>query len=632
MRLRYRRPAGWRLPAFLRRSRPVDVNSGRRVRAAVIATALVGSALSAVALGTVALAGPALAGPPPVGPQYPTTWTVSGDVATGTTPGGVVVTATLTSPAAWFVAATGPLVFTGDTPAYFPATTTEALRPEITDCAGPTCGSITYSFSRPVMEPVLYVGDIGTGSIDAGVFTDYHDSPLSLPGGATFSLASDDSETANTSIWNAGATAGITAPASWVGTSVVNATSCGTFGCGAYDIATPTQTITSLTLNYGYAGTGTSEDVFSQILAITPVRPALTLTKSVTPMVATGAGTTVTYSYLMTNTGNVTLTDVHSADTKFSGTGTPTPIICPVPSVEQKAMAPPGLTLDPGQSETCTDTYTLTKGDVNAGEVTNTAIATGTPPSGPPVTSAPSTATVTIPGHPAIVIIKTASPMSLSRAGDTVHYRYLVTNTGNVRLTLLKVNDALAGLSAIACPAATLNAGSDMTCTASYRLTQANVNAGKVTNTATTTGTPPGGIPVTSPPSSVTVVIPAHPALVIKKSASPGSFDAAGTTIHYSYLVTNTGNVTLTDLKVNDALAGLSAIACPSATLNPGSDMTCTATYVTTEANLKARSVSDTATVTGDPPTGSPVVSGPSTVVIAAPAPVHPGTPVPVTG
>ena len=122
------------------------------------------------------------------------------------------------------------------------------------------------------------------------------------------------------------------------------------------------------------------------------------------------------------------------------------------------------------------------------------------------------------------------------------------------------------------------------------------------------------------------------PALAIKKSASPGSFDAVGTTIHYSFLVTNTGNVTLTGVKINDLLPGLSAVACPSATLNPGNAITCTASYVTTAADLRARSVSNTATVTGDPPTGAPVVSGPSTVLIAATAPVHPGTPVPVTG
>ncbi len=519
MHFRHRRSAGWPLPAIVRRCRAVGTNSGSRVRAGVIATALVGSALGAVALGAVVPASPALAapaGPAPAGSQYPATWTVRGNVATGTTPSGVVVTATLTGPAAWFSVPTGPLVLTGPTPGYFPSTTTQALLPEITGCGGqvaalatePSCGSMTYSFSRPVIARVLYIGDIGTGSIDAGIFLDYHDSPVTLASG-TFSLASADSETPNTSIWNGGATVGITDPAAEVGKSGVNASSCGTFGCGAYDITTPTQTVTHLTLNYGYAGTGTSEDVFSQILAITPATPALTLQKSVRPLVAAGAGTTVTFRYLITNTGNVTLTDVHPKDTSFSGTGTPSRITCPA------------TTLDPGHHETCTDTYRLTQADADAGKVINTATATGAPPSGPPVTSSPSSATVTI---------------------------------------------------------------------------------------------------------------PAHPAIVIKKSASPGTFDAAGTTIHYSYLVTNTGNVTLTGVKVNDLLPGLSSIGCPSATLNPGKDMTCTATYMTTEADVQAGTVANTATVTGDPPSGSPVISAPSTVVIAAPASIHRGTPVPVTG
>jgi uncharacterized repeat protein (TIGR01451 family) len=638
MRLRYRRSAGWPWPASLGRSRAADVNSGRRVRAAVIATVLACSALSAVALGTIASAGPALAapaGPAPAVSQYPATWTVSGNVATGTTPSGVVVTATLTSPAAWFTSSTGPLVFTGSAPAYFPSTTTQALLPEVGGCDGPACGSITYSFSRPVLAPVLYIGDIGAGAIDAGVFTDYHDSPLTLASG-TFSLAAADSETPNMSVSNGDATVGITDPAAGVGGSGTNATSCGTFGCGAYHIATTTPTITSLTLNYGYAGSGHSEDVFSQILGITPAVPALTLQKSVSPLVAAGAGAMVTYSYLITNTGNVTLTDVHPQDTEFSGTGTPSAITCtaviPKGRLNGQSLPPSSLVLDPGQSGTCTDTYKLTQADADAGKVTNTATAAGTPPSGPSVTSAPSSATVTIPGHPVIVIVKTASPRSLSRAGDTVRYHYLVTNTGNVALTGIRINDRLRGLSAISCPSATLDPGRDMTCTASYRLTQANVNAGKVTNTATTTGTPPTGPSVSSARSSVTVTIPGTPALAIKKSASPGSFDGAGTTIRYSYLVTNTGNVTLTGIKVDDLLPGLSAIACPSASLDPGRDIVCTASYVTTAADARAGSVANTATATGDPPTGSPIVSGPSTVVIAAQAPMCGCTPVPVTG
>jgi uncharacterized repeat protein (TIGR01451 family) len=469
------------------------MSTGRRVRAMVLAAALTGSALGAVTLGAVATAGPALA--VPVGSEYPATWTVSGDVATGTTPSGVVVTATVTGPATFSTPGSGSLVLTGSTPGYFPASTTQALHLDIKDCTGPSCGSITYSFSRPVLAPVLYIGDLGAGTIGGGVFIDFHDSPVTLSSG-TFSLDSAGSETPNTSIQNGGTTVALTDPAASVGTSGVDPSSCGTYGCGVYDISAPTQTVTSVTMNYGYAGSGTYENIFTQILGVTPPTPALTLQKSVSPSVAARAGTTVTFSYLVTNTGNVTLTSVHPVDTSFSGAGTPSPITCP------------STTLDPGQNETCTASYPLTQADVNAGEVTNTATATGTPPGEAPVTSSPSSATVTIPATPALAIKKSTSPGSFDEAGTTIYYRYLVTNTGNVTLTGIKVDDKLAGLSAISCPSTTLNPGKDMTCTASYVTTAADLRARSIANTATVTGDPPSGSPVLSAPSTALVTAP----------------------------------------------------------------------------------------------------------------------------
>ncbi len=105
------------------------------------------------------------------------------------------------------------------------------------------------------------------------------------------------------------------------------------------------------------------------------------------------------------------------------------------------------------------------------------------------------------------------------------------------------------------------------------------------------------------------------PAISIKKSASVTSYSSSGTLITYSYVVTNTGNVTLNPVTVTDPMKGLSSITCPDTSLAPTASETCTATYTTTQADVDAGSISNTGTATGTPPSG-PNVTGTSTVTI----------------
>ena len=130
-------------------------------------------------------------------------------------------------------------------------------------------------------------------------------------------------------------------------------------------------------------------------------------------------------------------------------------------------------------------------------------------------------------------------------AGQPVTYSFLVRNTGNVTLDGVVVSDPLPGLSAVTCPVATLAPGATTTCTASYTLTQADVDSGHVANTATVTGTPPVGADVTATDSTDTPIA-AGPAVTLDKVAGAPTGNAAGDTIDYTFLVTNTGNVTLT--------------------------------------------------------------------------------------
>jgi uncharacterized repeat protein (TIGR01451 family) len=107
------------------------------------------------------------------------------------------------------------------------------------------------------------------------------------------------------------------------------------------------------------------------------------------------------------------------------------------------------------------------------------------------------------------------------------------------------------------------------------------------------------------------------PALTVVKSATESSFSAVGQTINYNYLVTNTGNVTLSSVGVIDAHAGLNGLSCPQASLAATASEICTATYQVTQADLVTGSIINTAEAQGIPPgTSTPISSSPSSVTV----------------
>ena len=107
------------------------------------------------------------------------------------------------------------------------------------------------------------------------------------------------------------------------------------------------------------------------------------------------------------------------------------------------------------------------------------------------------------------------------------------------------------------------------TCTGTYTVTQADVDNGSVTNTATVSATRPSSEVLTSAPSSVTVYASdATSSLSLVKSTTSTGYGAAGNTINYSYLVTNTGTTTESNIAVNDNL--IANVSCPPSSLAPG--------------------------------------------------------------
>ena len=113
------------------------------------------------------------------------------------------------------------------------------------------------------------------------------------------------------------------------------------------------------------------------------------------------------------------------------------------------------------------------------------------------------------------------------------------------------MNDPKAG--AVTCPATMLAPGAATTCvaTVAYPISQADVDAGDVSNTATAFGDRrPAASPVLAPPSSTDTPVDQAPALTLTKSATVTDVDAdgrtgLGDTISWSFLVTNSGTTTV---------------------------------------------------------------------------------------
>ena len=93
----------------------------------------------------------------------------------------------------------------------------------------------------------------------------------------------------------------------------------------------------------------------------------------------------------------------------------------------------------------------------------------------------------------------------------------------------------------VSCPGTptSLAPGAILTCTASYAVTQADLDVGEVTNHATAAAKF-GNTTILSNPRQATVTAVKSPAISLVKSASPLTYNAVGQMISYSYVIKNT--------------------------------------------------------------------------------------------
>ncbi|HEY8577175.1 MAG TPA: SdrD B-like domain-containing protein [Devosia sp.] len=343
---------------------------------------------------------------------------------------------------------------------------------------------------------------------------------------------------------------------------------------------------------------------------------SLSIVKSAVPALANPpqAGDEIAYEFLVTNTGNQTLTNVAIAD--------------PLPDLVMTSPTTiPVLLPGAANAVTVTATYPVKQSDIFAGDVRNRATASFADPVGPVTPVSSNEVVVPLVRQPGIAIVKTAASGLSDPAvvGEEITYSFTVTNTGNLPLTGVQISDPLARLTPNTFSVPDLAPGETSALfTSTYAIDIADIGAKQVLNQATVNGTYDAG----SGPQQVTdlsgptidtdqptevPVEPAKPSLALVKTgsfANGGGYVRVGDVIEYELIVTNTGNVPLTEVTPREqgitfdghkATGALAPIEPPPLPLAPGEHASFRTSYALTQEDINnAAGIADGVSNTAD--------------------------------
>jgi uncharacterized repeat protein (TIGR01451 family) len=308
-----------------------------------------------------------------------------------------------------------------------------------------------------------------------------------------------------------------------------------------------------------------SNDVSNSVECSEPTPPDLQVTKSSDADGILHDGDDFRYTITVTNVGDEEATDVELEDVlppgalnvaippfpTFGGEGcTVTSSVLPGGIPHATVQCGP-IDLGPGASASVTVKVIVT-GDV-CGAITNIVDVEG---SNEPAENVGSDnhaeATDEVACVPRIRLTK--SGPSLAHVGDTVTYVFTATNTGGVALSNIDLTDPKCD----SAPTLTADGNGDAVLAVNEHWTfrcDHTITAGDgdpVHNLATVAGDHEGGTVSDTDTHDVDVI---HPDIDLEKTASPTS-GPAGTTIVYTYAVTNTGDTTLFDISIDDDTLG----------------------------------------------------------------------------
>jgi len=227
---------------------------------------------------------------------------------------------------------------------------------------------------------------------------------------------------------------------------------------------------------------------------------------------------------------------------------------------------------------------------------------------------------------PALTLIKvlTDAPDPIV-VNSVLEYTITASNSGNMTLTNVVVTDTLITPTGGSTPCASVAPGETCTLIGTYVVTQTDVNNGEIFNTA-------GADSDQTDPIATDLITPLlqNPDLELIKLATlldENGNDAGdiGETIEYAIEVTNTGNVTLSNVLVVDDL--LDNLVCtpanPVALLQPAEVISCSGSLILGIDTIGNGNIVNVASASGNEPGGTVVDGDDSTVTVVNFVPVE---------
>ena len=213
------------------------------------------------------------------------------------------------------------------------------------------------------------------------------------------------------------------------------------------------------------------------------------------------------------------------------------------------------------------------------------------------------------PALPQVVVelaVQYDTALSLNTVNQTLPLKFVVKMVNNELADETPPNITFSGAAPVCPPINTvgnlderLDTGEIIECTFDHIISQADLDNGSIPIAASVSV-------YNAASNQVSINIPTVPSkqIALEKTAAPTTFNSAGQTITYTYTIKNTGKdalgptqFTVTDTGINNN----NPFTCGNAdaSIAPGENLTCTATYTVTDADISSGSIATDAVASG---------------------------------